>query len=91
MRVSVVVVQDGDGVRAYINSCPHARTPLNWQEDRFFDLSGTYLFCTTHGAAFDVASGRCVRGPAKGQALTPVQVHLENDRIMTDLSRLPPA
>jgi nitrite reductase/ring-hydroxylating ferredoxin subunit len=90
-RVSVVVVRNGQNVRAYINSCPHARTPLNWQEDRFFDLSGTYLHCSTHGAAFEVGSGGCIRGPAKGRALTPVVVQLEDDRIVTDLSRLPPA
>jgi nitrite reductase/ring-hydroxylating ferredoxin subunit len=89
-RTSIVVVRDGDVVRAYINSCPHARTPLNWQEDKFFDLSGTYLLCASHGAAFELATGRCIRGPAKGRGLTPVAVRLEDDRIMTDLSRLTP-
>jgi len=87
-RTSIVVVKDGSGIRAYINSCPHARTPLNWQEDKFFDLSGTYLLCASHGAAFDIATGRCIRGPAKGQGLTAVAVQVEDDRIVADLSRL---
>ena len=38
-RVSVIVVKDNGTIRAYVNSCPHARTPLNWREDKFFDLS----------------------------------------------------
>jgi nitrite reductase/ring-hydroxylating ferredoxin subunit len=90
-RVSVVVVKDGDAVRAYVNACPHARTPLNWQEDKFFDLGHTYLLCASHGAAFDIATGRCIRGPAQGKALTPVAVTLENDRILADLSTIPAA
>lgn len=91
VRHSVVVVKDGAAIRAYVNSCPHARTPLNWAEDKFFDLSGTYLLCATHGAAFDIGSGRCMRGPAKGQSLTPVPVRLENDEIVTDVAALPGA
>jgi nitrite reductase/ring-hydroxylating ferredoxin subunit len=90
-RYAVVVVKHDVAIRAYINSCPHARMPLNWQEDKFFDLSGTYLMCFNHGAAFDIGTGVCVRGPAKGRALTPVAIRLENDRIVTDLARWPHA
>ena len=88
-RYSVVVIKDGVDIYAYLNSCPHARTPLNWQADKFFDLSQTYLLCATHGATFDIASGRCVRGPAEGRALTPVAVRVEDDRIVTDLDAWP--
>jgi nitrite reductase/ring-hydroxylating ferredoxin subunit len=88
-RHSIVVVDYAGAVRAYINSCPHARTPLNWAEDKFFDLSGTYLLCATHGATFDIAGGRCVRGPAKGQSLTAIPIRLENDEIVTDVAAWP--
>ncbi|TAL02814.1 MAG: Rieske (2Fe-2S) protein [Rhodospirillaceae bacterium] len=88
-RTSVIVVKDGGAIRAYLNSCPHARTPLNWQADKFFDLSRTTLLCATHGAAFDIATGRCVRGPAAGRALTPIAVRQEDDRIVTDISMWP--
>ncbi len=90
-RVSVVVVKDGDTIRAYINSCPHTRTPLNWQEDKFFDLSHTYLLCASHGATFDIATGACIRGPAKGKALTALPITLENGQIMADLAQIPAA
>ena len=88
-RFSIIVVNDRGTIRAYLNSCPHARLPLNWQEDKFFDLSGTYLLCASHGATFDVATGRCIRGPAVGRALAPVAVQLEDDRIVTDLAVWP--
>ena len=89
IRQSIMVVKFREEIYAYVNSCPHARTPLNWQEDRFFDLSRTSLLCATHGALFDVPSGRCVAGPATGRALTPVATKVDGDRILTDLAALP--
>ncbi len=81
-RVPVFVVQYGPHVLGYMNSCPHARLPLNWREDAFLDMSGTYLFCANHGAHFDVATGKCIRGPCKGQSLTPFPVSVDGDTIV---------
>ncbi len=47
-------------------------------EGEFFDLSGLYLVCATHGAAYLPESGRCVAGPCSGKALTPLRV-MESD------------
>jgi len=64
-----------DGVvRAYLNRCAHVWVELDWAEGEFFDLSGLYLVCATHGAAYLPESGRCVAGPCKGKALTPLRV-----------------
>lgn len=73
-RLSVFVVRHGAGIVGYVNSCPHARLPLNWRDDHFFDVSGQYLLCANHSAYFDVATGQCVRGPCKGQSLKPYPV-----------------
>ena len=81
-RLSVFVVRHGEMVLGYVNSCPHARLPLNWREDIFFDLTRTYLLCANHGAYFDVASGKCVRGPCKGQSLTPFPVCIDGEDIV---------
>ena len=83
-RYSVAVIKDGAQVRAYMNSCPHNRAPLNWQADKFFDLSRQYLLCANHGALFDPATGRCMHGPAKGKGLTPITVLIKDDRVVTD-------
>jgi nitrite reductase/ring-hydroxylating ferredoxin subunit len=81
-RISVFVVKHGTGVVGYVNSCPHARLPLNWRDDHFFDITGLYLFCANHSAAFDVQTGQCVRGPCKGQSLTPYPVALVGPNII---------
>jgi len=69
---------------AYLNSCPHARRPLNWLAERFLDASGTRIVCTGHGAEFDIASGRCLAGPCAGQSLTPLGIELAGGKIYVD-------
>ena len=59
---------------AYLNSCPHQGTELDWREGEFFDESTLYLICATHGAAFFPDSGYCCAGPCKGRSLVKVPV-----------------
>ena len=81
-RTSVFVVRYQDRIYGYVNSCPHARLPLNWRDDAFFDNDGLYLFCANHAASFDVATGVCVRGPGKGKSLTPYPVRIEGQNVI---------
>ncbi len=75
-RVAVFVVRRGAEIFGYINHCPHAGTPLDWQTDQFLDLSKTLLQCGTHGALFGIADGLCVAGPCKGRKLAPIAVRI---------------
>lgn len=63
---------------AYLNRCAHVPVQLDWQEGEFFDHSGIYLICATHGALYDPASGRCLGGRCNGKGLVALQVS-END------------
>ena len=73
----IVGVRDGAGVvRAYENRCPHFGTPLEILPHRFLDEARTHLVCTTHGARFRIADGRCVWGPCTGDLLAPVAVRV---------------
>ena len=67
-------VRKGGMAHAYLNSCPHQGTELDWQEGEFFDESTLYLICATHGAAFFPDSGYCCAGPCKGRSLVQVRV-----------------
>ncbi len=78
-----VVRFDGEA-RAYANSCPHRGTELDWQHGEFFDDSGLYLICATHGATFDPANGLCVAGPCRGQRLVPIPVKEADGKIFLD-------
>lgn len=80
--VDVFVVRQGDSIRAWENSCPHAFAPLEMEPDRFLDLTGTYVLCTLHGAHFEPDSGVCVLGPCKGRHLTAYPIRIDHGKII---------
>ena len=53
-------------VHAYLNRCTHVAMEMDWQPDRFFDDSGRWLLCGTHGAAYQPDTGACAGGPCRG-------------------------
>ena len=64
-------------LRAYLNQCAHVPVELDWQPGRFFDTTGLYLICATHGAVYLPDNGLCVGGPCKGRSLVPVAIREE--------------
>jgi nitrite reductase/ring-hydroxylating ferredoxin subunit len=61
-------------VYGYLNRCAHVPMELDWVEGQFFESSGIYLMCATHGAIYAPDTGRCVGGPCRGARLRPVEV-----------------
>lgn len=51
---------------AYLNRCTHVAMEMDYQPNRFFDHSGQWLLCATHGAAYAPSTGQCVGGPCRG-------------------------
>lgn len=74
---------DGEA-KAYANVCPHRGTELDWQHGEFFDESGLYLICATHGATFDPSSGLCIAGPCAGQHLVPIAIREVTGRVVLE-------
>lgn len=75
------VVRYGGKVYAYLNRCAHVPIELDWFEGDFFESSGLYLMCSTHGAIYVPDSGHCAGGPCKGGKLRPIAVREEGDKI----------
>lgn len=65
----VFAVRQGGKIYVYHNSCPHLGIPLEWEENRFLDNTGSLIQCANHGALFVIKSGQCVAGPCTGQRL----------------------
>ncbi|HEY8609369.1 MAG TPA: Rieske 2Fe-2S domain-containing protein [Noviherbaspirillum sp.] len=61
-------------VVAYLNRCAHVPIELDWNEGEFFESSGLYLMCSTHGALYEPDSGRCAGGPCRNGRLRPISV-----------------
>ncbi len=51
---------------AFLNRCTHVAMELDWQANRFFDDTGRWLLCSTHGAAYQPDTGECAGGPCRG-------------------------
>lgn len=51
---------------AYLNRCAHVAMEMDWQPNRFFDDSGRWLLCATHGAVYEPDTGACKGGPCRG-------------------------
>ncbi|WP_341678548.1 Rieske 2Fe-2S domain-containing protein [Niveibacterium sp. SC-1] len=67
------VVRHEGAVRAFVNRCAHVPVELDWQPGKFFDDSGRYLICATHGALYEPATGYCLAGPCRGGRLPPLK------------------
>jgi len=67
--------------RAYRNRCGHVSVELDWPAGRFFDDSGLYLVCATHGAMYRPADGSCAGGPCRGRGLSPLRTRESNGKV----------
>jgi nitrite reductase/ring-hydroxylating ferredoxin subunit len=74
----IFVVRQGRGVHAYINTCPHIGTPLEFRPDHFLTRDRSEILCSTHGARFEITTGHCTAGPCRGKSLTRVAVEIVN-------------
>jgi nitrite reductase/ring-hydroxylating ferredoxin subunit len=76
--------------RAYLNRCAHVPVELDWQPGKFFDDTGLYLICATHGAMYEADSGACIAGPCRGQALRALMAKEEGHKIWVKMATTPP-
>ncbi|MEF9605156.1 Rieske 2Fe-2S domain-containing protein, partial [Paracoccus sp. PXZ] len=73
-RFPLLLVRLADGIRAYVNACPHQYLPLDHRGDRIVSADGTRLMCSAHGAMFDIASGEAVQGADCGLDAVPLAI-----------------
>ncbi len=81
-RIDCFVINYRGQFRAYINSCRHMVTPLDFVRYQFFTEDGSHLMCATHGAVYEPDTGLCVEGPCKGLALHALPVVVDHGEIV---------
>jgi nitrite reductase/ring-hydroxylating ferredoxin subunit len=59
------VVRYGGQVYAYLNRCSHVPMEMDYQPNQFFDSTGHWLMCATHGAMYSPQGGQCRMGPCR--------------------------
>ncbi|GLC90872.1 Rieske iron-sulfur protein [Cupriavidus sp. TA19] len=80
-EIGAFVVRFDGAAHGYLNQCAHVPMELDWQEGRFFDSSGLYLMCATHGAVYAPDSGECVGGPCRGAALAKLRIEERDGQV----------
>jgi nitrite reductase/ring-hydroxylating ferredoxin subunit len=81
-RIGVVLVRDGDDVRAYANVCPHFRIPLDVGNG--IKTFRKHVLCVNHYAAFRFDDGACIEGPCLGASLDPVAIVVRDGGVYLD-------
>ena len=81
-RIDCFLVNWRGELRAYVNSCRHMVTPLDFVRYQFFTEDGRHLICLTHGALYEPDTGLCVDGPCKGLSLHPLPLAVDRDRVI---------
>lgn len=79
---TLFVIRQGESFTAYYNSCPHKGyegTGIAWRKHAYLNSARDRVFCSAHGAEFDIQTGECFKGPCKGKALSRANVRLADD------------
>ena len=80
-KAPAFLVRSKGRVYGYLNRCGHMPMELDWREGEFFDLDGRDLICSTHGATYAAASGKCLGGPCGKAPLVPLKVEERDGNI----------
>ncbi len=83
-RIPAFAVRYQGKVHAYRNRCAHRGVTLDWDDRRFFDITGHYLVCSTHGALYEPDTGRCTGGPCRGLGLAALAVTEHDGQVRLD-------
>ena len=67
-------------VDAYVVACPHLGCPTD------FDTKARVFTCPCHDSAFDLADGRCLKGPSP-RGLDPLPVDVQNGEVFVTYKR----
>ncbi|MEQ4583556.1 MAG: FAD-dependent oxidoreductase [Pantoea agglomerans] len=84
-EVEVLLIREGDNVRAYQAKCPHAGAPLEQGA-----ICGDRLVCPWHKAAFNLASGKMCE-PLALADLKQYPLRIEEGRVLVNPKAMSPA
>lgn len=82
---AIFAVRQDPHVYIYRNQCPHLGIALEWLPDKFLDVDGELIQCSTHGALFTIDDGLCVSGPCSGQSLTALPAQIKDGDVWIEL------
>ena len=83
VRAKLILVRRHGSLYAYWDACPHyGDTPMAWRTNAYLNANRDRIVCASHGAEFEIDSGRCVRGPCLGDRLEAVMIEIKDGMVL---------
>jgi nitrite reductase/ring-hydroxylating ferredoxin subunit len=76
-REALLLRDQDDQLRAYVNRCQHLPIPLDAGGRKFMAADSRHLQCQTHGARYRLRDGYCVEGPCVGARLEALAIEID--------------
>ena len=76
---SLILLREGDTVKAYVNRCAHFGVPLAAEGFPILQVPLTSIQCNVHYAHYRWSDGSCLSGDCDGDGLLPVPVAVHAD------------
>lgn len=76
---SLVLIKYEDGVRCFLNNCPHQDVPLNEAYKIDVNPFEKTMKCSVHDAYFNIEDGLCIEGPCWDESLTSIAIKLDEN------------
>jgi len=77
-RDKLILVRRRGALYAYWDACPHyGDTPMAWRANEYLNADRNRLVCASHGAEFEIETGRCVLGAALGKSLRAALIEID--------------
>ncbi len=79
--VEIIIIRKNLFLYGFLNNCPHANLPLNFNNNNIIAKDKIHLICRNHAALFNPLTGLCVSGPCEGKSLELVELKIKCDKV----------
>ena len=73
----LLVLREGNSVRAFVNRCAHFGVPLAAQPSQLIQVPLRSITCNVHYARYAWSDGRCESVECAGESLIPIPVQVD--------------
>jgi len=80
-RFGIIVLREGDEIRAYVNRCAHFGVPLSQTDEHLIVKPGKSLVCNVHYARYRWQDGSCEFGDCDGENLIPLPLSIADQQL----------
>jgi len=82
IRREGILLRTKEGLRGYENVCRHLPVKLDLGSKHFLTRGQDGILCQSHGALYELETGRCTRGPCEGASLKALPIEVRSGQVI---------